>query len=88
MKISGCMLAGMYLKPYLRARGESYSAFGRRCKPPQSSQTIGNVARGATVPLASLAHIIITASREEPAPDGGTVTLEDLGFPPQRESAA
>lgn len=76
----------MMLKPYLDARGESYAHFARRCE--QRADTIRAIALKGVRPRADVAHAIITASREEPAPDGGTVTLEDLGFPPQRESAA
>lgn len=76
----------MLLKPYLDARGENYAEFGRRCRI--KSATIRAIAVLGVRPRADVAHAIITASREEPAPDGGTVTLEDLGFPPQRESAA
>jgi len=76
----------MLLKTYLDARGEKYADFGRRCHV--KAATIRAIAVTGVRPRADVAHAIITASREEPAPDGGTVTLEELGYPPQRQAVA
>ena len=66
----------MGLKDYLDARGESQAGFARRSRLPQ--QTVNAIcARGYARDL-EVAERIVTASRREPAPDGGTVRYEDL----------
>ena len=65
----------MRLLDYLEARGEKQAAFARRCGVDQ--RTVNRICLGDGCSAAT-AHLVIKASREEPAPDGGTVTLEDL----------
>lgn len=65
----------MRLRDYLRARGESESAFAARAGVPQSTINLICQGRGTRV---STAAKIVRASRESPAPDGGTVRFEDL----------
>ena len=66
----------MKLLPYLKARDESQGSFSRRAKLPLA--TVNEICREVTIPRADTADRVIDASREEPAPDGGTVTLKDL----------
>ncbi len=68
----------MKLKQYLEARGESQGAFARRAGV--EAATISAIVRDETRkgPTVSSAMLIVGASREDPAPDGGTVTYEDL----------
>ena len=70
------IVPGMKLEKYLRARTESQNAFARRTGIDVTS--INDYVRLGAKPRADRADRIIKASREEPAPDGGTVTLEDL----------
>jgi predicted transcriptional regulator len=65
----------MRLPDYLTARDESQSAFAKRAGLPQS--TVNLVCQGSGTRVET-ALKIIRASRDEPAPGGGTVTLEDL----------
>lgn len=74
----------MRLRDYLAARDESEAAFGRRAGIPQ--KTVNQIACGAGC-YAKTAEKIIRASKEEPAPGGGTVTLEDLIGDPQARAA-
>ena len=66
----------MKLAKYLEARGESAEAFARRSGLNRA--TVGVIVRGTSIPRTDTALAIVKASREEPAPDGGTVTFEDL----------
>lgn len=72
----------MRLSAYLTARGESQAAFGRRVGAILGREivqsTIGSIARGEVIPRADLAHAIVKASAADPAPDGATVTMDDL----------
>lgn len=66
----------MRLAEYLEERGESQTAFAKRCKIAQ--QTVNRISVGAVRPRIDHADKIIEATRDEPAPCGGTVTLQDL----------
>lgn len=72
----------MRLDAYLTSRGESQQSFAARVAQivgrRVSQTTIGAVARGAQIPRSDLARAIIAASQQAPAPDGATVTLDDL----------
>lgn len=76
----------MLLSDYLRARNESEAAFARRADLAQT--TVSRAARGEAVPQGRNAQKIIQASKSEPAPGGGTVTLEDLVAAASAEPAA
>ena len=65
----------MKLAAYLEKRDESEAAFARRAGLPQ--QTINQIAFGGGCQVRT-ARLIVKASRDEPAPGGGTVTFEDL----------
>jgi hypothetical protein len=65
----------MRLSDYLKARRERGVAFALRADLPQ--RTVADVVQGGGCHI-STAHKIVEASRREPAPDGGTVTYEDL----------
>jgi len=65
----------MRLDAYLAARGESYRSFGVRTDT--HGDTIRRIAEGGW-PQLRVADRIVEASRAEPAPDGATVTIEDL----------
>ncbi len=71
----GILRADLTLQEYLDAREESPSAFSRRL-----GVTVSTVYSWLTgvIPRADTALKIIEASRDEPTPDGGTVTLRDL----------
>jgi predicted transcriptional regulator len=64
------------LDAYLEARGESAAAFARRAEIPYT--TVVSILREGVTPGVGTAQAIVWASRREPAPDGGTVTYEDL----------
>jgi predicted transcriptional regulator len=65
----------MRLPEYLESRGESQAAFARRTGIPQSTVNLICNGKGTRVDTAIR---IIQATRDEPAPDGGTVRIEDL----------
>lgn len=75
----------MRLSEYLAARGESHRSFSGRSRLPQS--TVSDIAAGSDCRVSN-AMKVIRASREAPAPDGGTVTWEDLTPPQERRVAA
>lgn len=66
----------MRLAEYLDARGESAESFARRSGLNRA--TVGVIVRGTSTPRTDTAIAIVEASREEPAPDGGTITFADL----------
>ena len=66
----------MRLADYLEAKAESESEFARRAGIPQ--QTVNRVCHGEAIPRGDTMLKIVTATREKPAPDGGTVRFEDL----------
>lgn len=66
----------MELHDYLKARGESGASFARRSRTPQT--TIGRAVRKEGIPNGLTCARIIQASKDAPAPDGGTVTMDDL----------
>jgi predicted transcriptional regulator len=65
----------MRLSDYLAARGETQVEFSKRAGLPQSA--ISRACQGEGMRLTT-ATAIVRATREEPAPDGGTVRFEDL----------
>ncbi len=65
----------MRLRDYLSGRGESQLDFAARASVPQSA--VSRLCNGGGVRFPTAAKII-RATRESPAPDGGTVTWEDL----------
>lgn len=65
----------MKLHEYLSIRGETEEQFEKRSGVPQA--TLNRVRNGASC-RSETALKIIRATREQPAPDGATVTLEDL----------
>ena len=67
---------GMRLSDYLRARGETESAFARRAGLPQ--RTVNRICKGETAPRADTAFRVVEATKAEPTLEGGTVTLFDL----------
>ena len=67
----------MRLTKYLESRGESYRTFAERLDVKVTHQTVRRVALGGWSKM-NLAEAIVRASQREPAPDGGTVTLQDL----------
>ena len=71
----------MRVKEYLEARGESQAAFAKRAteylEAGVSQRTVSRAAAGEGVHAVN-AWAMIEASKAEPAPDGGTVTLEDF----------
>lgn len=75
---------GMRLRDYLTARAESVASFARRAGMPQQTVSDLLLLRGGVGCRASTAARVIAATREEPAPDGGTVTLLDLVTPEAR----
>lgn len=67
----------MRLKLYLKARGEPEIGFARRAGLSQAAvHFIAN--HDEADPRISTCSKIVLASRQAPAPDGGTVTWEDL----------
>lgn len=68
----------MRLADYLSSRGESSGQFAVRAGLVR--QTVDYIVGGGK-PRIDIAYAIVRASRDEPAPDGGTVTYEDL-LPP------
>lgn len=65
----------MKLAEYLELRNETQTSFSRRSGVPQ--QTISLICKGQGTRVETAAKIV-EASREQPAPDGGTVRFEDL----------
>ena len=68
---------------YLKATGESQASLAERATRaggrPVKQQTISLlVLREQTDPKISTCHGIVLAAVERPAPDGGTITWEDL----------
>lgn len=80
----------MKLSEYLAAKDESQESFAARASrhrptgTPISQRTISRIVNGSSCNAAT-ARAIILASREEPAPDGGTVTLDDLVVGEERD---
>ena len=70
------MLPGMILKTYLDDRKESQNAFSRRTG--LGLATVSELYQRKTIPSGYTCLVVIQASRDEPAPCGGTVTLRDL----------
>lgn len=68
----------MRLADYLSSRGESSGQFAARAGLIR--QTVDYIIDGGK-PRIDIAYTIVRASRDEPSPDGGTVTYEDL-LPP------
>jgi len=70
----------MDLKTYLDERSESVARFAVRVGRHRyvAPATIAAVRAGRTSPNMTTAQAIVQASEDEPAPDGGTVTYEDL----------
>lgn len=66
----------MRLQDYLDSRGETYTAFGRRAGVLRT--TLRLIASGESRARIDIARAIVLASRAEPAPDGQTVTYDDL----------
>ena len=75
----------MKLSVYLELRDEKQVEFARRAGLPQSA--ISRACQGDGMRLAT-ASAIVRASREEPAPDGGTVRFEDLETISEEQGAA
>lgn len=81
----------MRLVDYLEARDESQEAFAKRASRHEptgrgiSQRTVSRIAAGGSC-NATTALAIIRATRQEPAPDGGTVMLEDLAVADGDES--
>jgi hypothetical protein len=76
----------MKLSAYLEAREESQTAFAERArafvgakKPRIGQATISSICNGNGC-QARVAYAVIRASQAEPAPGGGTVTLEDIAL--------
>lgn len=65
----------MRLRDYLGQRGETQEDFADRSGISQ--QTVSKVCNGSACRI-DTARRIIQASRQDPAPCGGTVTYEDL----------
>jgi len=65
----------MHLRDYLRVRSESQASFAGRSGISQ--QAVSLICHGSP-PRLSTAKRVVDATRDEPAPCGGTVSYEDL----------
>lgn len=72
-------------RDYLKARKASVPAFAREADVPQ--RTMADVVSGGGCHI-STARKIVEASRRTPAPDGGTITYEDLASQDERQPDA
>lgn len=78
----------MRLSAYLEARNERVYLFANRARTdPKAAYEF---LRAERVPTLEILERWVAASRREPAPDGGTVTLDDLAAEARelREGAA
>ena len=76
----------MTLDDYLHQRRESVAAFSRRTGLVR--ETLLAIRDGRTRCRIDIAQVIVRASEDEPAPDGGTVTYDDLVPQPDEGEAA
>ena len=76
----------MTLRQYLEARNERPAAFARRAGIAR--QQVWQYLERTRIPSGPTALRVIEATRREPAPDGGTVTLEELVHETLAERAA
>jgi len=75
----------MDLDTYLKAKGESASAFARRAGLPAS--TVIAIRALGSHPRVDIAQALVRASEDEPTPDGGTITYDDFVREPGGEAA-